>query len=233
LKLANCSQIAAKALESLFYLSQNVTDYEEIGYESKIAPTVVKTLRGYIRWALRDAGIDERKSLLNMIVRAYPPDWVERGSAGEESDTDLTTTDEDEGPYDAEARRVQRFTQAVSRDLEWRLRKLGQKWRDSLTGDKAGKKTATPTTSTHQPPTLYAFAVIQHVVLLASLDPSKEDSTPVVVLEQIPLNDRSQWLWNALSLALPVNLARDVLCGLWNTGNIVALQPSTKDDPDL
>ncbi|KAL2267040.1 hypothetical protein VTJ83DRAFT_4317 [Remersonia thermophila] len=228
---------AAKALESLFYLSQTVTDYEEIGYESKIAPTVVKTLRGYIQWALRDAGIDKHKSLLNMLVRSYPPEFMDAAPAP--SGSDLSSPDDSSGDYDdqfAEDRRVQRFTRAVSRDVERRLRQLGQRWRDSLQQQEDARQARmllSPGRRRPQAPTLYAFAVIQHIVLLASHDPNRGENGPVVVLEQVPLNDRSQWLWNALSLALPVNLARDALCQLWDTGNIVALQPGAKDDPDL
>ncbi|KAL1839779.1 hypothetical protein VTJ49DRAFT_1153 [Mycothermus thermophilus] len=228
---------AAKALESLFYLSQTVTDYEEIGYESKIAPTVVKTLRGYIQWALRDAGIDKHKSLPNMFVRSYPPDFV--GAEPTSSGSDLSSLDDDYSDYDdqlADDLRAQRFTRAVSRDIERRLRQLGQRWRDSLQQQEdatQGKKRLTPVHRRPQAPTLYAFAVIQHIVLLASHDPSRAENSPVVVLEQVALNDRSQWLWNALSLALPVNMARDALCQLWDTGNIVAIQPGAKDDPDL
>ncbi|KAK4041165.1 hypothetical protein C8A01DRAFT_15056 [Parachaetomium inaequale] len=235
---------AGKALESLFYLSQTVTDYEEMGYEDRIARTVVRGIRNYIKWAMRDVGIDTRKTQLNMLVQAYPPDFLGDDdsddaesdfapspvSSNEEHDGGIADTDRDKGDDDEafevdEAQRARRFTRAVSRDLEKRLRNMGQRWRDLLRKKRAKSFIAPP-------PTLYAFAVIQHIVLLASHDPS-DTTNPVVVLEQVVLNDRGQWLWNALSIALPVNMARDALNGMWDTGVIMAEHEDSEEDPDL
>ncbi|KAH6856425.1 hypothetical protein B0I37DRAFT_75370 [Chaetomium sp. MPI-CAGE-AT-0009] len=235
---------AGKALESLFYLSQTVTDYEEIGYQDKIATTVVRGIRGYIKWAMRDAGIDMRKTPLNLLVQAYPPDFrTDDDSEGVESDfapspvssnedeeVEMPGTDEyKENAVEVfeatEAQRARRFTQAVSRDLERRLLNMGQRWRDRLR-IKGGRGLIAA------PPTLYAFAVIQHIAMLASHDPSSS-SNPVVVLEQVHLNDRGKWLWNALSIALPINMARDALNGMWETGAIVAEHGDQDIDPDL
>lgn len=120
-----------------------------------------------------------------------------------------------------EAQRQRRFTRAVSRDLEKRLLDMGQRWRRLLRDDDGRGYIA-------QPPTLYAFAIVQHIVMLASHD-SGASTNPVVVLEQVRLNDRGQWLWNALSIALPVNIARDTLYRMWDTGVIVPEQ----EKPDL
>ncbi|KAK3904037.1 hypothetical protein C8A05DRAFT_14060 [Staphylotrichum tortipilum] len=239
---------AAKALESLFYLSQTVTDYEEIGYQSKIAMTVVKGIRGYIKWALRDAGIDQHRTQPCMLVQAYPPDF--RGADDDDDDSDgsdfapspvSAKSNEEDGapkttiaaavdkkldPEYLEAQRARRFTRAVSRDLERRLLDMGQRWRDLLRAGKKSKRFVAP------PPTLYAFAVVQHIVMLASHDPGAA-TNPVVVLEQVRLNDRGQWLWNALSIALPVNMARDALNGMWETGVVVEERRDSESDPDL
>lgn len=227
----------------MFYLSQTVTDYEEIGYQNKIAPAVVKCIRAYIKWAMRDAGIDKQKTMLNLVVQSYPPDF----QGDDESDTsdlsdlsDLTpssspVSEAHEGePVNAsravtdaegEQRRVERFTQAVSRDVEKRLLQMGQGWR-AVFRKASGKGFVYP------PPTLYAFAVIQHIVLLASHDPASS-TNPVIVLEQVHLNDRSQWLWNALSLALPINMARDALNDMRSTGIIRDLEKDVGTDPDM
>ncbi|KAL2024029.1 hypothetical protein VTK56DRAFT_264 [Thermocarpiscus australiensis] len=228
---------ATKALESLFYLSQTVTDYEEIGYQNKISSTVVKGIRSYINWSLRDARIDKSKTQLNMLVQAYSQDF--RGddeyestesdfapsSASGNEDAETPGIRKDDTGYDSlsAAQRQRRFTRAVSRDLERRLLHMGQRWRTLLRDDHGKGYIA-------QPPTLYAFAVVQHIVMLASHDPGAS-TNPVVVLDQVRLNDRGQWLWNALSIALPVNMARDALCRLWDTGLIVEEQ--TGSDPDL
>ncbi|KAK4141085.1 uncharacterized protein C8A04DRAFT_14374 [Dichotomopilus funicola] len=209
---------ATKAVESLFYLSQIVTDFEELGSEEKIAGAVVKGVRGYIKWAMRDLGVDQRKSQLNMLVRAYPPEFRGDDDSEEDMRYDLDSDETDQ-------RRALRFTRAVSRDLEKRLRSLGQEWR-SLLRKKKG------TSHVPQPPTLYAFAVIQHVVMVVSHDPASANNS-VVVLDQVQLNERGQWLWNALSIALPINLARDALDKLWGTGALVRYEEDHEDDPDL
>ncbi len=190
---------------------------------------------------MRDVGIDARNTQLNMLVRAYPPDFrddedsegsnfapspVNSDGDGEEQLLKAAAARVYEDPEADEAQRARRFTRAVSRDLERRLFDMGQRWRHLLRDRSGGKGYIAP------PPTLYAFAVIQHVVLLASHDPS-DAKNPVVVLEQVRLNDRGQWLWNALSLALPVNQARDALNRMWDTGAVVAEQPDSQDDPDL
>ncbi len=207
---------------------------------------VVKGIRGYIKWALRDVGIDQHRTQPNMLVQAYPPDFCgaeDDDSDGSdfapsptgndddgEGDNDQETTaiaDERLDPAYLEAQRARRFTRAVSRDLERRLLSMGKRWRDQLRDDKKkGKGFVAP------PPTLYAFAVVQHIVMLASHDPGAA-TNPVIMLEQVRLNDRSQWLWNALSIALPVIMARDTLDGMWETGVVVAERRDSESDPDL
>jgi hypothetical protein len=169
-----------------------------------------------------------------MFVQAYAPDFDDDYDSEDSNFTPSSVSSDDgsnasekgeHGRDDlTELQRARRFTRAVSRDLERRLRNRGQRWRDALR-NRSGKGYIA------QPPTLYAFAVIQHIVMLASHD-STESTNPVVVLEQIRLNDRGQWLWNALSIALPINLARDALNGMWNTGLIVG-EHEDLSDPDL
>ena len=169
-----------------------------------------------------------------MLVRAYPPDFRDdvdsEGSDFAPSPVSSNGADDpdDDEKEDEAQRAARRFTLAVSRDLERRLRGMGAQWRELLgvDGGKKGKRVVAP------PPTLCAFAVIQHIVLLASHDASSAKN-PVVVLEQVKLNDRGQWLWNALSLALPVNMARDAMNRMWETGVVVAEDAGEEDDPDL
>ncbi|KAK3318649.1 hypothetical protein B0H66DRAFT_246308 [Apodospora peruviana] len=214
---------AAKALESLFYLSQTVTDYEQIGYEDKIAPMVIKEILKYYRWALRDVGLDKFKVKPTMLIREYRPElrWLK-----EERDED--DVDEDDIDEDAltDAERRARFTEAVSRDLERRLLSMALTWRDVLWDDKTGEYVM-------QPPTLYAFAVVQHMVMLVSHDSAEVDN-PVVVLDQVRLNERGAWLWNALSIAIPINMIRDGINHNRHPRVIVprAVDPSD-EDPDL
>jgi hypothetical protein len=184
-----------------------------------------------------------------MLVQGYPPDFrIEHADESEESDfapSPVTSNGEQHLPDPTdhlhhhpqsaaddleEAQRARRFTRAVSRDLEERLVTMGQRWRERLLRDKQRGARAGYVA---RPPTLYAFAVIQHIVMLASHDAGSA-SNPVVVLDQVRLNERGQWLWNALSLALPVNMARDTLVELEGTGVVVGLRGEDyRMDPDL
>lgn len=191
---------------------------------------------------MRDANIDKAKTQLNMLVKQYPPDFHSHyddrsmdmdfpsSLAADDQDLDVGMT----GTVDIFAKAVavmteeeqqRRFTWAISRDLERRLRDMGQRWRELLRDHERGGFKA-------QPPTLYAFAIVQHIVMLVSHDPSLS-SNPAIVLEQVRLNDRGQWLWNALALAIPVNIARDALDRLKQTGVIFALDEQLDSDPDL
>lgn len=207
------AQIGGKALESLFYLSQNVKDYEQIGEDDKIAPLIVKTIKGYYAWALRDAGLRKFKVKRTMMVRYYRSDFREQQADFEDSMDIDGLTDE---------QRQEDFIDAVSRDLERRLCTLAESWR-KLLWDKRTRSYSM------RPPTLYAFAVVQHIVMLVSLD-SVDENKPVIILNQIRLNDRGQWLWNALSLAIPIHVIRDAI---YHTRHPKAIVPhKTQDDSD-
>ncbi|KAK3379263.1 hypothetical protein B0T24DRAFT_646905 [Lasiosphaeria ovina] len=239
---------AAKALESLFYLSQTVKDYEEIGYQDRIAPTVVKVIRNYYKWALKDASVGRRGIPPGLLVTAYPPDFTISSDIGEDTDGDdggyvdeegigngveQDETGKGDGGYIDDDRDLddltdeqhqQRFTRAVSRDLEKKLMDMGQRWRRYLRED---VRKDIPV----DPPTLYAFAVVQHMVMLVSHD-SNSSKNSVVVLEQVRLNDRGQWLWNALSIAIPINKTRDAIFKMRRAG-CFSLSRDESDDPDI
>ncbi|KAK4134120.1 hypothetical protein BT67DRAFT_308728 [Trichocladium antarcticum] len=221
---------ATKALESLFYLSQTVTDYEDIGNEAKISSVIVRGINKYITWALKDAGIDRSKTEPTILVRQFSPDF--RGD-----DDDIDTNDSDfassgnegrgrmTGTSASAGRDQARFTRALKKDLEGKFHRLGARWRAQL-WDEDGQRWLA------EPPTLYALSVVQHVVMLTSHD-SSSAKNPLVVLDQTKLNERGLWLWNALSIALPVNMARDGLCKLWHTGVVKRLDSHpVGQDPD-
>jgi hypothetical protein len=237
-------KLAAKALEGLFYLSQTVKDYEEIGYQDKIAPTVVKGILSYHKWALQDAKLDKLKTLPALFVRSYPPGFS-GGDVDEDSNDDESRDMDEYEPMDIDGdegkkkdfdettdedgltnrRRQWRFTQAVSRDLKRRLLRMGQDWRDYLYNDELEDYIVPP-------PTLYAFAVVQHIVMLVSHDSSSRKN-PVVVIDHIRLNNRGHWLWNALSIAIPIQMARKAVCRTMDPNGIMENIPIEEDDPDL
>ncbi|KAK0627250.1 hypothetical protein B0T14DRAFT_421694 [Immersiella caudata] len=222
---------AAKALESLFYLSQKIMDYENQLAFDKMEPLVVKTIQSYIRWALKDAGIDTKLFPPMFFVQAYPinspdfrMDWSDDGDEQvsrknrntrspkdkevvADDDTrmelDEATDSDDEGTSDDEDTR--KFTQWLDRSLHAKLRSLGERWREFLASDP--RRNMRGDEIEVEPPTLFGFAVVQHAVIIASHDTGSSDN-PVIALEKISLNDRGLWLWNALSLAIPINVGK-------------------------
>lgn len=209
---------AAKALESLFYLSQRIMDYSNQLAFDKMEPIVVKTISNYIKWGLKDALVLHKLMPPLFFVHAYPIDtpgyrmeWssdeedespLKKGAAGEgrEHESEMGKHDDDKLASDEETRR---FTRWMDRSLHIKMRALGERWRAFLSNP------ARPNGNQYNidPPTLFGYAVVQHAVIIVSHDTSKADN-PVVVMDKVSLNNRGLWLWNALSLAIPVNVGK-------------------------
>ncbi|KAK4448081.1 hypothetical protein QBC34DRAFT_118514 [Podospora aff. communis PSN243] len=218
---------AAKALESLFYVSQKIMDYENQLAFDKMELAVVKAIQGYIKWALKDAGINTKLFPPMFYVHGYPinsPDFRvpegeddesyrkdggarstegRAGAVGDDTRMDLDQTDSDDENSDDEDTR--RFTQWLDRSLHTKMRGLGERWREFIASNQ--RRTSRGEEIQIEPPTLFGFAVVQHAVIIVSHDASSSDN-PVIALEKISLNDRGLWLWNALSLAIPINVGK-------------------------
>ncbi|KAK5657747.1 hypothetical protein OQA88_2820 [Cercophora sp. LCS_1] len=245
----------AKALEALFILSQTVTDCEEMDEQDKIGPLVVKAILTYIKWAHRDIGVDAKKFPPLFVVHNYPPDFADSeestygGTDAGNEDSEMSGLDDlvpsiestededyvrrdifdtqmtdDESAGELEATR--RFTRAITRDLEGRMQRLAEEWRACLWDARKSKLDPKKAVGfKDKPPTLYGFAVVQHMVMVVSLDASEEGSR-VVSLETVDLYNRGQWLWNALSIAIPINTAKDALAKI---DRFIEQRPRQKD----
>lgn len=222
----------------MFYLSQIATTYQEVRLHDKISAFVVKTVRKYVDWSLQDADIAPAKALPNVLVQDFSLEF--RGDGYYDStESDLSSVPGDEGAVTAAAVRtnntngrdaddeeaMRRFMRAVTKVLEQKLRDVGRRWRALLWDDKKRRYIA-------EPPTLYAFAVVQHIVMIVSHDPSTS-TNQIVVIDHIKLNDRGLWLWNALTIGLTINLARDALVALRDKGVKMPAPVKSGPDPDL
>ncbi|KAH8894084.1 hypothetical protein GQ53DRAFT_762876 [Thozetella sp. PMI_491] len=92
----------------------------------------------------------------------------------------------------------------IQDDIEVRMQKLAQQHRDKLADDNE------PSGWKYIPPVLFGYAVINNTVLIVCLDGSDPEAK-VSVLEKLSLASPDQWLWNAITLAIPINFARDYL----------------------
>lgn len=208
----------------MFDLTLQVKRWIDLDQQAKIPRIIVKVLKRYISWAKQDAGVSHKDFPPVVIIRAYPLGFA-TGSGQvkikvEEDDSTifgatLLGVGEDRASATGEDAMVDRVSalhvderpavqrvSAVSEDIEQRLQDLAKRQRSYYADKEAGGNL------TIRPPTLYAFAVVAHIAMLVSLDSITEDS-PMVVLDTIDFSRVDQWLWNALSVALPVNMARD------------------------
>lgn len=147
-------------------------------------------------------------------------DEVEVAEEGEEMEEDGEADAGDGDDKKSEPRRAPRdtstMTRPVAQDIERKLCRLAERHRRVYRGEEGtcddndgdDKARGARPKPKPKPPVLYAFAVIEHIVLLVSLDSASEES-PLVVLDTVTFDQMDQWLWNALSIALPVNMARD------------------------
>ena len=117
------------------------------------------------------------------------------------------------------------FGEWVDKDISTRMQDLGKQWRDLLEetfGD------ASPV----EPPTIFGFAVVQHVVMLVSHDTSSPNN-PTPVLDKVELKGKGGlWLWNALSIAIPVNVGRLQAIEIRTAFEGKLKNSSSSDDPD-
>lgn len=96
----------------------------------------------------------------------------------------------------------------------------------------SSKNPETPLKLTYRrpPPVVYGLFILNTTVLLLTVDSSKGDSAYVSFHVQTNLQDTHQSVWNALTLAMAVCLARDELRG--RREDFEALPVEVESDPD-
>jgi len=229
-------------------LSQTVNDYEKLGFQDKMESTIVKAIENYHKWSVRDARVN-KYALKVVLVEAYPPNKTDTDHMVLDVDEQSSDYIEDEseieealavGGADADdetdKEATRRFIRFVNQDLNRKMKSLGEEWRNLLrargSGSASNESRAAFVT---QPPTLYGFAVVQHMLIIASHDASRMKN-PVIVLHQMSLGDRGLWLWNALSIAIPINVAKATarkLARYTESEQFASSQEEDDEDPDL
>lgn len=205
---------AAKALESLFDLPGTIHSYRQTGKLSRVSLTIRKTLERHIRWAIHDAGCAHRSFPPTMEVYEFnPAEWNTRPVFSQQSRKVVPSNDSDLVVDD---------TDPISDEVEYRLRSLAQRHQAERLRSDGGESWA---------PLLIAYVVLRQMVMVVSLD-SSEPGRDIHVFAEIDMFETDQWLWNALALALPIQMARDEL---WEWAG--CLNPSDQqgdtDDPDI
>lgn len=206
------SLIAAKSLEALFDLSALICSYRQIRMEARIGPVLTKALERHIDWAMRDAGVSNRIYIPTLQVYEFDPSAYDMESGDEfGSDSEL-----DSDP--------------ISDEVEKRLRRLAAKHRLDLVLPGRIHLPEEEWEYRSPPPLLFAFVVVQHMVMIINLDSSHPENE-IIVFVEINMSEADQWLWNALAVTLPVQVARDALWAIKDTLSEVEMMEV--DDPDI
>lgn len=191
----------------------------------KIGSLIRKTLRRYTRWAYYDAGVSDRDHLHTVVVRKFEPrDWANAINEhnlqnAARHDYSLQSSDDDEDNQDPMSAAMQR-----------RLRRLAAQHRRDMVTPGYEHLPEYMWKYREQPPLLYGFMIIQHIVMIITLDASHPDNKFLVCADALDLSQADQWLWNALALALPVNMARN---DLWKRRESMPVKRRELDDPDV
>ncbi|KAB5532576.1 hypothetical protein GE09DRAFT_1227759 [Coniochaeta sp. 2T2.1] len=222
-----------RALEAIFDLSPLVHGYRQSGTDEKIGSVLKKALKRYVSWAIYDAGVEDRVFIPTVEVYEFNPrKWAGRvrrrskaGSKGPAikaepaSLADWPSDDDDEALS----------SDPISDEVEARLRRMAARHRKDLVAPETAHLPEYMWQFREPPPLLFAFVILQHMVMVVSLDAGRADNE-VVVFSELDMGRADQWLWNALAIALPVHMARDAL---WERRErLPVVERMEVDDPD-
>lgn len=219
---------ATRALEAIFDLSPLIYSYRQSGIEEKIGVVLKKALKRYINWAAYDAGVEDRAYVSTLEVYEFNPrKWAAKARASKEAA--IKTEPASEGnDWETDGEEVN--TDPISDEVEKRLRRLAARHRAALVTPESRDLSEHEWTYKEQPPLLFAFVILQHMVMIVSTDPSRPDNE-IIVFSELDMSRADQWLWNALAIALPVHMARDAL---WERRErLPVVERLEVDDPDL
>lgn len=178
--------------------------------DSRIRPSLRRALEKHMDWAIRDAGLENHNYIPTLQVYDLDP-------------ADFAPSDDDSNAGSDES-------DPISDEVEKRLRKLASEHRQDLVLPEDKALPEAQWRYRAQPPLLFAYVIVLHIVLIISLDSARTDSE-IVVFAQIDMAQGDQWLWNALALTLPVHVVRDAL---WESKATLSKTENMElDDPDL
>ena len=121
------------------------------------------------------------------------------------------------------------FAHEVSASVRNKVEDVAQRWREVLMDEDSGDYVA-------EPPTIFVFTVVQHTLVLSTYDAAWPEQG-VVQIEEVKFNARGLWLWNSLTVAIAVHMARDTLVRARKYGFIREFRrrkdKKDKSDPDI
>ena len=206
--ILTCKTTASKALIRLISLTGSVRALVQSGVKSKAAAMIRAGLFRYAKWAAKDGGFGRHAVIPTFLLEVI--------------DTSLSGTD-------------------ITRHIKARMAELAAEHRDFLRrGDDddddvvSGAASDDPLLQQYRrrPPVIYGLFIVHTVVLVLTVDSAKAapDEAQVSYHVEVNFNSPYQGVWNALTVAIPVCMARDDLRS--RLADFPVLGHAEESDPD-
>ncbi|OAA32441.1 hypothetical protein AAL_01773 [Moelleriella libera RCEF 2490] len=212
---------ATAALLRLIDLTSSVRATVQSGQRHKAPRVILAALQRYVRWAAWDAGHAGRRIVPNMLVAAAAA--AAAGLREDHHHHHYAAAEEEEAAITAGMERRMRALARRQRDFfassphgtaqqeQHRRQHQQEQEQEQEQEEQKEEKKGGGCRSQPQLPVVYGLFVLNCSVVLLSVDSAKGDDAYVSFHVAMDLEDRHQSVWNALTVAVAVCLARNQL----------------------
>ncbi|KAH7375776.1 hypothetical protein B0T11DRAFT_323757 [Plectosphaerella cucumerina] len=235
---------ATRALIRLIELTSAVRTLSQTGQGEKVPQLIRKELEEYARWAAQDGGYDDLDIIPNLIV-----DSVDIAAGSEQIEEYMQTRMLKLAAEHRDYWRIER----VPAGQTWKLPRVELaevKTEKTESDDESAQSHAAvdmprikiedddepvgcseEVRYTQRPPVLYGIFVIHHSAIVLSLDSFKEGNKALISYQvEAGFNAQYQGVWNAITMAIIICLARDHMVTM--ADDFVQLVEGPDSDPD-
>jgi hypothetical protein len=234
---------ATRALIRLIELTSAVRTLSQTGQGEKVPQLIRKELEEYAKWAAQDGGYDDLDIVPNLIV-----DSVDISAGSEQIEEYMQTRMLKLAAEHRDYWRIER----VPAGQTWKLSRVELaevKTEKTESDDESAQANAIDMPRikiedddepvgcleevryTQRPPVLYGIFVIHHSAIVLSLDSFKEGNKAVISYQvEAGFNAQYQGVWNAITMAIIICLARDHMVTM--ADDFVQLVGDPDSDPD-
>jgi hypothetical protein len=232
---------ATRALINLIELTATVRCFNQANQGDKAATHLKKALDRYIQWAASDGGYDTLDIIPNIIVEIVdtnmPNEQITKFmrdkmvAVAQRHREHLRVKDQDDDEKDE--------LSLISLPEDVAIPSVERLNMPEVEGKEFGcKKTGSEATHTHKPPrysrpppVLYGLFIIKNTVMILTADSAKEaEAFHTSYQVELGFNVKDQGVWNAMTTAIVVCLARDDMVA--RKGDYKPLVAEPESDPD-
>ncbi|GAB0145057.1 hypothetical protein EsHS_00005504 [Epichloe bromicola] len=188
------------ALLRLIDLTSSVRTTVQSGLGQKAPPLIKKSLDRYLSWAAEDGGYSHLRYVPNIITAELD------ASLGESEITSMM-----EQRMRALALLQREFLRVDRDDDFWSVEELVDRYVGRRGNGDADADDDDELVFRRKPPVVYGLFILRSSVFLLTVDSAKGADAYVSFHVDVHFMDRHQSVWNALTIAIAVCLARDQL----------------------